>query len=123
MFLVFFKRINNNKFKLICEGRSNLRIFIIILNLGLTMKLKRLLYFRRENRFLDSLIDCHVFQIGLLYYMYRFSHDMLILNLVVTLLVRLVIISVRYQSFVYQSKEICLNVYEHVFYIGQKLQI
>ncbi|MFS8010680.1 hypothetical protein Hanom_Chr14g01299891 [Helianthus anomalus] len=71
MFLVFFKRINNNKFKLICEGRSNLRIFIIILNLGLTMKLKRLLYFRRENRFLDSLIDCHVSQISLLYYMYR----------------------------------------------------
>ncbi|MFS8017171.1 hypothetical protein Hanom_Chr15g01377211 [Helianthus anomalus] len=73
MFLVFFKRINNNIFKLICEGRSDLRIIIIIiLNLGLTMKLKGLLYFRRENRFLDSLIDCHVSQIGLLYYMYRF---------------------------------------------------
>ncbi|MFS7925070.1 hypothetical protein Hanom_Chr04g00280121 [Helianthus anomalus] len=49
MFLVFFKRINNIKFKLICEGRLDLRIIIIILNLGLTMKLKGLLYFRREN--------------------------------------------------------------------------
>ncbi|KAF5786107.1 hypothetical protein HanXRQr2_Chr10g0436841 [Helianthus annuus] len=68
---MFFKRINNNNNNLICEGRSDFRIIIIIiLNLGLTMKLKGL-YFRRENRFLDSLIDCHMSQIGLLYYMYR----------------------------------------------------
>ncbi|MFS7991228.1 hypothetical protein Hanom_Chr12g01068321 [Helianthus anomalus] len=49
-------------------------IIIIILNLGLTIKLKGL-YFRRENRILDSLIDCHVSHIALLYYMYRLGYN------------------------------------------------